>query len=112
MRKENWVWMPHAAHFIGADRCRYRLATYVGGYIVSTIGDYFPMGASQLEKIGFDRMYETYVFKAGEVALECGCKYKPTSWQEIDSRGSNCPNEAYENHIIMCNKWAKKKAAL
>ena len=39
MKKENWVWMPHCGHFICGDKCRFHLNTYVGNYIVSTIGE-------------------------------------------------------------------------
>lgn len=39
MRKDKWVWMPHAGHFICGDRCRFHLATYVGKYLVSTVGE-------------------------------------------------------------------------
>ena len=39
MKKENWIWMPHPAHFICSDRCKFVLATYVGKYIVSTVGE-------------------------------------------------------------------------
>ncbi len=42
MKKENWIWMPHAAHLIVGDDCRFILATYVGKYIVSTVGEYWP----------------------------------------------------------------------
>jgi hypothetical protein len=35
----NWVWMRHPAHFIGAGDCQFFLATYVGTYIVSTVGE-------------------------------------------------------------------------
>lgn len=42
MKKQNWVWMPHAAHLITGDKCQFHLATYVGGYIVSTIGEHWP----------------------------------------------------------------------
>jgi len=39
MKKEQWVWMGHPAHFICARDCRFHLATYVGNYIVSTVGE-------------------------------------------------------------------------
>ncbi len=42
MKKHNWIWMPHAAHFICGNDCRFVLATYVGRYIVSTVGEYYP----------------------------------------------------------------------
>lgn len=31
--------MPHPAHFVAAEYCRFRLATYVNGVIVSTVGE-------------------------------------------------------------------------
>lgn len=42
MKKEKWIWMPHPAHFICSSHCQFVLATYVGGYIVSTVGEYWP----------------------------------------------------------------------
>jgi len=41
-QKENWVWMPHAGHLIVGDQCIFHLNTYVGGYVVSTVGEYWP----------------------------------------------------------------------
>lgn len=38
-KKENWVHMPHNGHFILGSKCRFVLNTYVGGYIVSTVGE-------------------------------------------------------------------------
>ncbi|MFW5895594.1 MAG: hypothetical protein ACOCT9_02500 [archaeon] len=40
--KENWIWMPHPAHLIVGRDCKFHLATYVGRYIVSTVGEYWP----------------------------------------------------------------------
>ena len=42
MRKGNWVWMPHAGHFICANKCEFHLNTYIGKYIVSTVGELWP----------------------------------------------------------------------
>lgn len=39
MRRENWVWMPHAGHFILGDKCKFHLNTYVGSFVVSTVGE-------------------------------------------------------------------------
>jgi hypothetical protein len=39
MRKDKWIWMGHAGHFILGDRCKFHLNTYVGGFIVSTVGE-------------------------------------------------------------------------
>jgi hypothetical protein len=41
MKKDKWIWMPHAGHFIMGNSCRFRLNTYVGKYIVSTVGELF-----------------------------------------------------------------------
>lgn len=48
MNKEQWIWMPHAAHFICGRDCEFHLATWIpceaveSGVIVSTVGDYWP----------------------------------------------------------------------
>lgn len=42
MKKDKWIWMPHAGHFICASKCEFHLNTYVGKYIVSTVGEYWP----------------------------------------------------------------------
>lgn len=43
MSKADWIWMPHAAHFIASDHCQFHMATYLGnGYVVSTVGEYWP----------------------------------------------------------------------
>lgn len=89
--KDKWTWMPHPAHFICADNCRFHLATEVGGYIVSTVGEYWPdsrvrriyvesrgveikgrgdeWDANYFKKFGYEEIgagikYETMVFKS------------------------------------------------
>lgn len=42
MDQRDWLWMPHPAHFCLAEKCRFHLATYVNGYIVSTVGELVP----------------------------------------------------------------------
>lgn len=41
MQQANWIWMPHPGHFIAAENCKFSLNTYVGGYVVSTVGELF-----------------------------------------------------------------------
>lgn len=89
--KEAWTWMPHPAHLIVARDCRFHLATHVGGYIVSTVGEWWPDSmvrdilaqcrgitlegkgdareADAMKKLGYQeigagRLYETMVFRA------------------------------------------------
>ena len=40
--KHDWIWMPHAGHLCVSRWCRFHLNTYVNGYIVSTVGEYWP----------------------------------------------------------------------
>jgi len=46
-KQENWIWMPHAGHLIVGNKCQFHLNTYVGGYIVSTVGEYWPERSSR-----------------------------------------------------------------
>ena len=39
MKKDKWIWMGHAGHFICSRDCQFVLNTYVGKYIVSTVGE-------------------------------------------------------------------------
>jgi hypothetical protein len=112
--KRDWIWMPHPAHFICAYRCQFRLATYVGKYIVSTIGEMeYPkeirkaLGKKEKEweDIGYDRKYETMVFKAKKSEHEC-CPYEIIVSQEVDFAGYNTAGEAYKGHLKMCRKWS------
>lgn len=88
-------WFGHAAHLIVGSHCRFHLATQVGDYLVSTVGEYYPdsrvraitaqvrgieiegkgdawdrdynekMGNRGFEEIGYSRLYETMVFRTG-----------------------------------------------
>jgi hypothetical protein len=39
---DRWVWFGHAAHFICGRWCQFHMATQVGRYLVSTVGEYWP----------------------------------------------------------------------
>lgn len=134
MVKYDWIWMPHAGHFICGDRCQFHLSTYVGGYVVSTVGDYLPCEGSReimaqsrgvelegkgdarlhdymkkigFEEIGCDRKYETMVFKAKKSKLQC-CPYRIESGENLDFDAYNEGGEARKGHMKMCRKWARK----
>jgi hypothetical protein len=133
VNKNLWVWMPHAGHFILGNECRFRLNTYVGKYIVSTVGEYLPdegvreiyassrgiplegrgeyRRADYMRKIGYEeigcgRKYETMVFKAHKTKDKC-CPYAMTSG-ELDFKGYNTPENAFAGHMKLCRKWSKK----
>ena len=137
MKRERWVWMPHSAHFICGQDCRFHLATYVGGYIVSTIGEYLPdVGVREIlaerkgiklegkgdarrldfmvkhgfVDIGYARKYETMVFKAHKDRTDdCGCPYR-WSGGELELMPANDSKTAIKNHYRLCEKWSRKAA--
>lgn len=114
--KEKWIWMPHPGHFCGSFDCRFHLNTYVGGYIVSTVGEYYPdskvreiLGREndrKFEEIGLDRLYETMVFEAVKSNHKC-CPYEMRSGEK-DFLGYTNADDAYEGHLTLCKKWSKK----
>ncbi len=132
MSKEDWVWMPHPGHFCAAKDCRFFLNTYVNGYIVSTVGEYWPDSAVRkifansrgkdiegigdyfdanylnefgYEKIGFDRLYETMVFKAeSSDERDSCCPFRAyIRGGELVLKGYNDPTDAYKGHLEICN---------
>lgn len=63
----DWKWYGFPGHLIVADRCAYHLCTKVGGYLISTVGAFYPdpRRSKKIETIGSgpDDFYETFVFK-------------------------------------------------
>lgn len=98
-----WEWFGSAAHLIVAAECRFHLATFIGPWLVSTVGEWLPDSSSWhiyadtrgvtlegrgdarradfLNKVGFieigmGRLYETMVFPVGTDRCEipgCNC---------------------------------------
>lgn len=134
MSKENWVWMPHPAHFICSKHCQFILSTYVNGYIISTVGEMiFPSDVNRILKrddheilklqgdnfdreyfkkygykeIGYGRLYETMVFVAKESCKGC-CPYVAKNWSEINFEGYEDSDSAMKGHYAMCEKYDKR----
>ncbi len=135
--RDQWIYMPHAGHFICGSECRFRLNTYVNGWIISTVGEYLPDSevrrilassrginiqgkgdyarADYLNKIGYEeigceRLYETMVFRAvanQPQGFAC-CPYVQESGSSVDFAGYNLPGEAAAGHEKMCLKWADR----
>lgn len=123
---KDWRWFGFSGHLIVGRWCRFHLATQVGQYLVSTVGQYVHPrhgGDSEQgdaawlkdnpngEEIGYDRTYETMVFHTGEPCKTdgCGCGMPvPDDWGELDSQGYNNPGDATRGHLVMCETWAKK----
>lgn len=134
MKKSNWIWMPHAGHLIVGHKCRFKLNTYVGDYVVSTVGEWVPEEISRnmevelkkdkplgkgdeneyeylrrygFKEIGAYRTYETMVFKAKKSDYKC-CPYEIIVTEEVDMEGYNSAEDAYEGHLKLCKKWSMK----
>lgn len=106
MNKSDWVWMPHAAHFILGPQCQFILATYLGnGYIVSTVGELWPDRAvRQIHAKVFDpewhkennhRMGDDYDHayrqRFGFEEIGYHRKYETIVFKAMESEESCCP---------------------
>jgi len=92
-----------AGHLIVAAKCHWRRHTQVGGYRVSTVGDYHPDRDGERECVGgSDNAYfETMVFET-ENALDggnegCGCRVVK-DWSGIDCERYATAGEAQAGH--------------
>lgn len=110
--RDKWEWYGNAAHLCVSNCCRFHLATKIGNYIVSTVGEYFPPQAlDKPTNIGWNRIYESMVFKI-EGTCECGCGLPKISGSEIEANGYNDAKAATLGHRAMCERvasWPKKK---
>lgn len=136
--ESEWQWYGNASHFICGESCRFHLATLVGDVVVSTVGEYWLdrelrrligpkrefssdakgdkyddewMSRFGFENIGYNRKYETMVFrKIGECDGEgCNCGAPTIDPAELDFAGYNDARSAREGHMELCRKWAAKE---
>jgi len=114
---ETWRWCGHAHHFIGSNRCRYHLATWVGDYLVSTVGDYHPDGETEPMSLGLEPglFFETMVFPAHlveDLGRDDNCHgYKVSSWSEVDRWHYQSAEAANEGHLRACFTWGARQGA-
>lgn len=107
-----WHWIGYAAHFSGSRRCQFHLSTIVGKYVVSTIGEYYPIGATKPECLGNEgELYETQVFKY-DGFCECGCGIPSIIPMELTSRRYSLPSQANAGHMKLCQVYARKDKQL
>lgn len=110
IRRKSWIWLPHPAHFVGAFRCDFRLATVVGDFIISTVGEYRFSADKKISKIGPDRFYETMVFFKKDYNLEnCGCYKFEIDGDCIELDGYDKCDEAMSGHNKICRKYSMLK---
>lgn len=101
---EEWEWLGFPQHFIMADKCQFHLATKVGDWIVSTVGQLVTDDMDEekydvkqnpdgiyMKEVGAGRFFETMVFKAQEA--ECDC----CEWEiEVGNDRYDFPKGAYQ----------------
>lgn len=119
--KSDWEWFGNVGHFICGRWCRFHLATRVGDWFVSTVGEYVhprhSQGSEQAEAawletnypgedIGYQRKYETMVFRAGEQPCSCGCGMPTGNFTEVECRGYNDAKAANNGHLELCERFA------
>lgn len=63
--KSEWVYYGFPGHFVGGIDCAYHLSTRVGGYLISTVGAYFPGLDKEAVPVGTreNAFFETMIFK-------------------------------------------------
>lgn len=98
-------------HLCVAARCGWKRHTRVGNYRISSVGNYYPSSDSERETIGWDRYFETMVFKlTGEETADsegCGCG-EAASFAELDMEGYNTAGDAQAGHERMVEKYLKE----
>lgn len=127
--KKDWEWFGHAAHFCCGRWCRFHMATKIGNFLVSSVGQYVhPRNSGASEKtesewllinpdgaeIGCDRFYETMVFKCTSGVCACGCGLPNIDASELEFAGAKTSGEARENHNRICKlvasaRWRKSQ---
>ena len=139
---QDWKWFGNAGHFICASHCRFHLTTLIGGWMVSTVGEYLPDSTTRetiarvrgnpivgrgdegecefLEKFGFEKLgsfgtFETMVFTAAPCTEEdcpCGGFPAPTSWVSAESLRYDSAADATKGHYAFCMKAAHGEIAV
>lgn len=134
--ESDWKWYGNHGHLIVGRDCRFHLCTEIGEYVISTVGEYLPdapvreiladtrgvklsgRGDERLcdymkqigyETVGFNRLYETMVFKfVGRCQTDgCGCGLPSITGEELDFAGYNDAKAATQGHYALCKKYAQ-----
>lgn len=124
VEEKEWKWFGGVGHLCVGRWCRFHLCTQVGGYLVSTVGEYVPPrnsgGSERAEMewlmdhplghpIGCDRYFETMVFVAGKPCNEpdCYCEIPEIDVDSLDFIGYKDRKSARDGHLQLCRKYAE-----
>jgi hypothetical protein len=105
--QSEWKWFGLPAHFHSADECQFHLATQIGKFLISSVGDRYRNG----KRIPLSSHYfETYVFVVKKEIFcnkpECNCGMPDFDTMEIYSRNAYIAGDAQKNHMEACKTFA------
>jgi hypothetical protein len=125
MTKDRWIWMPHAGHFICSDHCIFHLNTYVGGYVVSTVGElwneravreihakiYAPEWLQENAHLKGDEFDSAYMRKFGYEEIGCDRKYETMVFKAQKSNNKCCPYKIIVSEQVESNAYNEPEDA-
>ena len=97
--------MPHAGHFICANKCQFHLNTYVGKYIISTVGELWnERGVREIHAQVYDSKWladnmhlkgdyfdNAYMKRFGYEEIGCDRKYETMVFKAKKTMHKCCP---------------------
>lgn len=111
--RAEWIWFGSAAHLIVGEDCRFHLATVIGPWLVSTVGEWLPDETSReihadvrgvtLEGRGDDRRAD-FKRKFGYVEIGAGRKYETMVFRVT---GEVCTAEECECGLPVVGDWSE-----
>lgn len=106
-----WKWRGLPGHFVLSDKCMFRLCTDIGDYRISTVGALYQKAEDlEMSKLGYDRHYETMVFKLKNGKI---LNYEELYFDSLYKENKDSPYEMDEKaesmHMRMCWKIAEMK---
>ena len=111
LARSQWKWFGYAGHLCVSDQCLFTMATQVGNYLISTVGDYRRYHRGDMAPLGSGRedFFETAVFPAGHVCnmSGCGCEMPDIGGGELDMERCSTAGEAQKIHIKYCEKYSR-----
>lgn len=108
---------PFKGHLIVSESCEWFRTTDVGRYRISSIGEYVAPAIveptrGRFTEIGYNRLYETMVFRLSDIICTCGCDAPEIhDWSEVAFRGYNSRTEAEEGHEAMVASYMSNEVA-
>jgi hypothetical protein len=124
IEREQWIWFGFPKHFIMADKCQFHMATKVGHWIISTVGQLVtddmdeynydikenPDGI-KMKEVGAGRFFETMVFEAEKARCDC-CEWEvnvENGRHDFPGGAYDTASEAREGHMKVCEFIAKNQ---